>query len=148
MKVSKGSKVWKPEQGLPGILRILFHLAFWLPLGLCTWLALIPDLPDNPVFRLSDIALHAGAFIYLTFALVLVFESSERTGGGNLYLRVAGWLLVYGLALEAAQHFLPPRVAELKDLLVDSIGIGVGLACAYLLTRRVRETAVRLLNRF
>lgn len=133
---------------MPGILRILFHLAFWLPLGVCTWLALVPDLPDNPVFRLSDIVLHAGAFIYLTFALVLLLEAGARSAGTELYLQVAGWMLVYGCALEAAQHFLPVRVAEFKDLLVDAIGIAAGLACARLLSRRVRDTALWVLKLF
>ncbi|MCB1684894.1 MAG: VanZ family protein [Pseudomonadales bacterium] len=131
-----------------GILRILFHLAFWLPLGVCTWLALVPDLPDNPVFRLSDIVLHAGAFIYLTFALVLVLETGPRSAGKTPHLQVAGWMLVYGCALEVAQHFLPVRVAEFKDLLVDAIGIAIGLVCAHLLSQRVRDTATRLLSLF
>jgi VanZ family protein len=133
---------------LAGILRILFHLAFWLPLGFCTWLALAPDLPDNPVFRLSDIVLHAGAFIYLSFALVLVLEAGTRSVGTRLYLQVAGWMLIYGCALEAVQHFLPVRVAEFKDLLVDAIGIAIGLVCARLLSGWVRDTALRVLNLF
>ena len=48
------------------------RLGFWFPLLVCTYLALVPDPPDNPVFRVSDVILHAAAFTYLTFAFVLM----------------------------------------------------------------------------
>lgn len=95
-------------------------LAFWIPLAACTYLALTPAPPDA-VFRVSDVVLHAGAFVYLTFALGLAH-------GRLRPLTVALAMLGYGAALEIAQSFQPQRSPELKDLLVDGAGIAVGLA--------------------
>lgn len=99
--------------------RVVWRIGFWLPLGLCTWLALTPSPPDA-VFRVSDVVLHALAFSYLTFALGLAY-------GGLRHLLVAALMLLYGVFLEVAQSFEPARSPELKDLLVDLVGILLGL---------------------
>ncbi len=39
----------------------------------------------------------------------------------------AAWMLAYGIAIELIQSFEPTREAELKDLIVDAIGIALGL---------------------
>lgn len=117
--------------------RVCFHLAFWIPLAGCTWLALTPTPPDA-VFRVGDVVLHALAFSYLTFALGLAFPALDR-------VRVAAWLLVYGLLLEVAQSFEPERSAELKDLLVDGVGIGLGLMLLHALGGWCRHVLGRVL---
>ena len=62
-----------------GLVRAAFQIGFWIPLLFCTWAALIPAPPDNPVFQLSDVLLHAAAFTYLSFAFVLAWlESGSR----------------------------------------------------------------------
>ena len=132
---------------------ILFRLGFWIPLVFCTWLALVPEPPDHPVFRLSDVILHAGAFVYLSFALVLVFESQafgtpSSAERWRLYLKTACWLLLYGAALEIAQYFLPPRMAEWKDLAVDGLGIFGGLVFARILSRPIAGLVRKLLRVF
>ena len=135
---------------------VLLHLGFWIPLLACTYFALVPELPEYPVFDLSDVILHAAAFIYLSFALVLVFEAKvfeakvfdsripeARTRN---YLLTAGWMIFYGAALEVAQYFLPPRTAEWKDLSIDFLGICGGLLLARLLSVPVRSLLVYLLR--
>ena len=117
------------------------RLGFWIPLLICSWLALIPEPPDNPVFRLSDVTLHGAAFTYLPFAFVLmmIVSSSPSASKGGFGIR---WttavqafiaMLGYGLFLELVQSLIPERSAELKDLLVDLVGIGAGLLLAALL---------------
>jgi VanZ family protein len=114
------------------------RLGFWIPLLICTWLALIPEPPDNPVFRLSDVILHGAAFAYLTFAFVLMgtlrsalsTQTAARGITKTLALQAVVAMLGYGLFLELVQSFIPERSAELKDLLVDLAGIGVGLLLA------------------
>jgi VanZ family protein len=99
--------------------RASLQTAFWIPLAICTWLALTPSPPDA-LSRFSDVLLHAFAFTYLTFALGLAWP--------RLRLRwVAGWMFVFGLGIEVAQGFEAARVASLKDVLVDAAGIAVGL---------------------
>lgn len=125
----------------------LFHLSFWVPLAVCTWLALIPDPPDNPVFRLGDVILHGAAFTYLTFALMLVQTAGNRRSFPAMAAVACTALLGYGLLLELAQSFIPERTAELKDILVDGAGIVVGLALAALLARPICSLAELILGR-
>lgn len=126
-----------------GLVVGLFHLAFWLPLLFCTWLALTPEPPDNPVFRLGDVILHGAAFTYLTFSLMLVGTAAGRRSFTGMAVTAFIAMLGYGIFLELVQSFIPERTAELKDLGVDVAGILVGLALAAGLARPV-ERLVRL----
>ena len=127
--------------------RRLFQFLFWLPLAACTYLALVPEPPEHPVFRLSDVFLHAGAFVYLSGALVLAQYDLPATKGG-VYGRTFALMIAYGILLELLQSFIPERSAELKDLLVDVVGIVIGLGAARLLAKPVYRTALGLLSRF
>lgn len=114
------------------------HAAFWVPLALCTWLALAPSPPDT-VFRVSDVLLHGFAFTYLTFASGLAYPSARP-------LALAAWMLAYGLLIEVVQSVEPARSAELKDLLVDFAGILVGLILLRVLGEWSRSTVRALLR--
>ena len=78
-----------------GFARAAFQIGFWIPLLFCTWAALVPAPPDNPVFQLSDVLLHAAAFTYLSFAFVLAWLEG---GSGPAYLRAFLCMLGYGPA--------------------------------------------------
>jgi len=130
--------------------RILIRLGFFIPLLVCTYLALIPEPPENAVFRMSDVILHGGAFTYLTFALYLMILGTVRTvrtGFSVIGPRVFAVMLGYGLFLEVAQAFVPERATELKDLLVDTAGIAVGLLLAVVLAGPVLGLIRSLLAR-
>lgn len=136
------------SNGAPGhLVSGLFHLSFWVPLAVCTWLALIPEPPDNPVFRLGDVILHGAAFTYLTFALMLVQTAGKRREIRSMALVAFAALLGYGLFLEFVQSFIPERTAELKDILVDTAGIVVGLALAVPLARPICGLAEWIIGR-
>lgn len=92
---------------------------FYLPLLLCTYMALAPSPPD-PVFRISDVVLHMSAFVYLTFALMLAYEDKSLW-------RTFVWMLAYGVFIEFAQSFEVERTAEFKDVAVDVLGIVIGI---------------------
>jgi VanZ family protein len=112
--------------------RISLQLAFWIPLLVCTWLALTPS-PPAGVFQVSDVLLHLFAFVYLTFALGLAQPT--------LRLRwVAAWMFAFGVLIEAVQSFQATRAAELKDLLVDGLGIAIGLLLLVALGNWSRKT--------
>ena len=123
---------------------LIWRLGFYIPLVVCTYLALVPEPPDNPVFRLSDVILHGAAFSYLTFAFVLM----DRGPGFNLALAIRASLamLAYGLFLELAQSLVPERSAELKDLGVDLLGIAAGLLLAAMLARPLKKLLAVLLD--
>lgn len=120
----------------------LCQAAFWLPLGVCTWLALVPAPPDA-IMRISDVVQHGAAFAWLAFALRLAFP---RRGP----LAVAGWMFGYGVLIEVVQAAGGARVGEFGDLAVDVAGIAIGLV-AYRLggarTRTLIDRAVRVLVR-
>jgi VanZ family protein len=101
--------------------RWLILIGFWVPFVFTTYAAFAPEGVPMP-FRVSDIVLHACAFTYLTAALWFAHLST------NNGWKPAAWMLAYGIAIELIQSFEPTRTAELKDLLVDVIGIALGLA--------------------
>jgi VanZ family protein len=123
---------------------LIWRLGFFGPLLVCTYLALVPEPPDNPVFRLSDVILHAAAFSYLTFALVLMHQGVQLNRA--LAIKATLLMLGYGIFLEAVQWFVPERSAELKDLGVDLLGILVGLLLAGLLARPLKKLLDLLLG--
>jgi len=122
-------------------------MGFWIPLIICTYLALVPAPPEHPVFALGDVILHAGAFVYLSLALVLAQYGIPGTRS-SLYVRSFALMLAYGILLELIQSFIPERTAELKDLLVDIVGIGVGLGLATVIAAPLHGFMSRLLGRF
>ncbi len=118
------------------LVAIVLAVAFWIPLSVCTYLAFDPHPPDA-VFRVSEIALHAFAFTYLTFSLGLAHPHLH-------WLVPAAWMLAYGLFIEIVQAFEPQRSAELSDLFVDSAGICLGLGITRWIGPWARLTANRL----
>lgn len=118
----------------------LLKSAFWIPLGICTWMALSPSPPEIPVFKVTDVILHAFAFSYLSFAIRLAYENRSL-------LQTFVVLFGYGLLIELVQSFEPDRTAELKDLLVDVAGIGLGLVLAGFGADPVRNVVRRLFDR-
>ena len=108
----------------------IYRAAFWIPLAICTYLALMPD-PYPEVIRFSDIGLHVFAFTYLTAALALAHFDTDRNPPTRTF-RVLWiptiWMLFYSGGLEVAQAFTPNRRAEILDLCWDTIGIGIGQA--------------------
>jgi VanZ family protein len=135
----------KPLPQVPGakIPAALLQAGFWIPLVICTYLALEPEPPQVEVFKVGDVILHGAAFTYLTFSLV-VAQVAVWSEPKRLYLRAFVAMLIYGLLLEAIQSFVPERSAELKDLLVDVLGIGAGLLLASLLATPLRNTVLRV----
>jgi VanZ family protein len=128
--------------GAPPTARALFHVAFWIPLMICTYLALAPDLPQSLIMQADDALLHGAAFTYLSLALVLLSLGSrfER----RMYLRTVLVMLGYGVLLELLQGSIPQRTAELSDLLADCAGIGVGLLLSRLAARAVHRRVCAL----
>jgi len=105
---------------------LLLRIAFWLPLAVCTWMALIPQ-PPTGAWGIGDAAQHVGAFVYLTFAARLAFPRRSA-------LTVVLAMLGYGAALEVLQGLGGVRMAEWRDLGMDVVGIAGGLACHALLS--------------
>jgi VanZ family protein len=116
----------------------LLVIAFWVPLAVCTYLALHPSPPDA-VFRLSDVLLHGFAFTYLTLSLALAHQHRH-------WLVPGFWMLGYGVLIELVQSFEAARSAEAGDVLVDVAGIGLGLLVYRWVGTFLRDLATRLVG--
>lgn len=91
-----------------------------------TWLALAPAPP--PMLSTGwDKLNHGLAFSTLAVAATMAFAAA--------WWRVGAALLAYGGLIEILQAVLPPREADLADLLTDGLGITFGLLLAAVLRR-------------
>ena len=121
----------KPAYDVP-----LRRIAFWLPLVICTWLALGSGLPSAAP-KVSDIVLHLFAFSYLTVAL--------RIAHARLVIvLVVLSMLAYGGLIEILQGYLPLRQSEWKDFGVDVLGVALGLVLHHFLGEKVWQIFVGL----
>ena len=73
-----------------------------------------------------DKANHALAFASLAFSAVWALWQRPRQ-----WPVLVAALLVYGVGIEIAQSFLPPREADWHDVVADGVGIALGLLAAW-----------------
>ncbi|MEO6281264.1 VanZ family protein [Roseateles sp.] len=105
--------------------RVLWRALLALLLVAITWLALSPA-PPKTVDLGWDKANHTLAFASLAFSAVWALWQRPRQWP---WLVIA--LLAYGVGIEIAQSFLPPREADWHDVVADGFGIAVGLLAAW-----------------
>jgi len=108
--------------------RILWRVLLAVLLVVITWLALVPA-PPKTITTGWDKSNHALAFASLAFSSVWAVWRRPRQWG---WLVLA--LVSYGIAIEIAQSFLPPREADWHDVVADSVGIALGLLVAWPVT--------------
>ena len=108
--------------------RVLWRALLALLLVVITYLALIPA-PPKAITTGWDKSNHALAFASLAFSSVWAVWQQPRQWG---WLVAA--LVGYGIGIEIAQSFLPPREADWHDVVADSVGIALGLIAAWPIT--------------
>ena len=108
--------------------RALWRVLLAVLLIVITWLALIPA-PPKVITTGWDKSNHALAFASLAFSSVWALWQRPRQW---IWLVLA--LVAYGIGIEIAQSFLPPREADAKDVLADTVGIFIGLLLAWPIT--------------
>lgn len=96
----------------------LIKLGFWLALLFASYMAFAPP-KAIPNFQVSGVILHAVTFIVLTYGLRMAYLP-------NAWLAAGAWMLLYGVAIEIGQGFTPDRMPELRDVVVDVVGIALG----------------------
>ena len=102
--------------------RAIVLAAFWIPLGICAWVACTPNPPAGLLASLSGMVAHAAAFTYLAVAL-----ACAHFPRGSL-LHMATWLFAFGVLVEVAQLFVDGRSGQFIDLAYDASGIALGAA--------------------
>jgi VanZ family protein len=105
--------------------RVLWRVLLAALLVFITWLALIPA-PPKMITTGWDKSNHALAFASLAFSSVWGVWQRPRQWG---WLALA--LVGYGIGIEIAQSFLPPREADWHDVVADGVGIAIGLLVAW-----------------
>jgi len=105
--------------------RVLWRALLALMLATITWLALSPAPPKT--FNTGwDKSNHALAFASLAFSAVWALCQRPRQ-----WPALVAALLAYGVGIEIAQSFLPPREADWHDVVADGVGIALGLLAAW-----------------
>jgi VanZ family protein len=85
-----------------------------------TWLALVPVPPPQADLGWDKLN-HIAAFA------VLAAVAAQAVAGRA---RIVGALMAYGVFIEIAQSFIPPRSGDWRDLVGDAVGVAIGLLLA------------------
>jgi VanZ family protein len=108
----------------------------WLPVALLMAAIYIgaglPAVP-GPAATVSDTVLHAGAYFVLAL-LTLRATAGGRWDGVTRRSLIHAFVIAtaHGASVEIEQMFLPPRLAEWRDLWNDAIGAAAGLFVGWL----------------
>jgi len=127
-KPNTGTPLWSP------LASICWQLVSFMLLVAVTVLALMPQVPRELSLGWDKLN-HTSAFCALAIAWRFAFP-------GKAWRWVQLWLglMVLGVAIEVAQHFVPGRQADAADLLADALGASTGMVMAaaleWLLRRR------------
>ncbi len=107
-----------PEQRSAARLKLWLALGWLQTLGV-TILSLLPlrELP-GPAFSHLDKLYHVTAYGVLMAWFAWATPVARRK-------RLAGWLLVLGIAIELAQGYVPYRASSVADVLADALGIAL-----------------------
>ena len=90
----------------------LYKTTFFIYISLITFLAFIPSNQAVMVFPNFDKLVHFGAFFVLFLLLDLAFK-------GTASFKALGILILYGVAIESAQVFIPYRSGEMNEILAN-----------------------------
>jgi VanZ family protein len=104
--------------------KALLVWGFWLLVVIISWLAVAPE-SGQPSLGVSDKVTHSTAFLVLMLALCAAYFPNAGTEWRAAFLP-ALILLGYGIGIEVVQAFLPHRHAEVRDVVSDALGIGLG----------------------
>jgi len=94
----------------------IFNFTFLITIISISFISFLPNyntLP--PIASLSDHLNHFIAFFTLTFLLIYGLKLTKKL--------TIFYMLLYGIAIECFQYFLPNRVFGLDDILFDMLGV-------------------------
>lgn len=109
--------------------RSLCLLQFFILLVIYTYLGLTPH-PENSVPVFNDLLMHFAG--YSVAAISISFACPTW----RLWKR-AGFLIIYSIGIEIAQHFNPPRTFSGMDIVANASGVFLGLLIVVLLSKYI-----------
>jgi len=117
---------------------------WWWPISWAILLFIASSIPGTAYPEVSlqyaDKLVHMAIYGALGGLLALAARMTRAWRSGVVWLFAVGVATVYGGTDEFHQLFVPNRSADLRDLLADMIGAGIGAAVVLLLTRRRPST--------
>jgi VanZ family protein len=99
----------------------MFRIAVVAWMAVIAWGSLSPA--HGPSFA-SPSLLHGIAYMILAWLTRIAFPQRRQVG----MVVIAGLAVAYGVLMEMLQTLVPSRAAEIWDVLVDVIGILVGMS--------------------
>jgi VanZ family protein len=111
-------------------LTLLSFLLVWVAI---TYLSLKSARHGSPI-HINDKIGHFIAYAVLSLNALAFFQFQKKKQIFWLVLTLVG----YGLLMEILQGFVPGREVSAYDLLANSLGVGIGLAC-FTLWKRYRR---------
>ena len=113
-------------------LKLFARVAFVVLAIVIAIIAFLPNYDALPeVMSISDVLNHFGAFFVLAALLDFGYSLSKT--------RQIGILFAYGFFIEAVQYFLPNRMFDLLDLVVDMVGVLAWMGINNLLVRTLAK---------
>lgn len=97
----------------------LFKRLFWLALSVAYFAAIVPQDVAPSIPEISDKAHHVFAFMVLGILFRFAYKIN--------YWYALVLLIGFGGLIEISQYYTPTRVAEMNDVLADTIGALIGL---------------------
>lgn len=102
-------RIWRP----------LCHIQLWIMLAIYTVLGLSSN-PGSMVPVFNDLLMHFWGYLVAGISISFAWPRVP-------YWQRAVFLLGYSIAIEIAQHFMPPRTFSTLDILANFSGIIAGL---------------------
>jgi VanZ family protein len=121
-------KIWRP----------LCYLQFTVMLVIYTVLGLTRNTADM-VPAYNDLVMHFTGYVIAGISISFAWPRTN-------YWQRALFLLMYSIAIEIGQHFLPPRTFSWLDILANLSGVIVGLLLFVLLKKISPQWANPLVN--
>ena len=107
--------------------RSLCLLQFYILLVIYTYLGITPH-PENSIPVFNDLLMH-----FAGYSVAAISISFARPTWALRHR--AGFLIIYSIAIEIAQHFNPPRTFSGLDILANTSGVLLGLTIVMLLVK-------------
>ncbi|WP_020676094.1 VanZ family protein [Geopsychrobacter electrodiphilus] len=111
----------------------IYHFQFWGFLLFCSYLGLIPSLPQA-LEGYSDKALHSLGYLALFLSCSLAYH--QRFSWKLIFAALLG----YSVMIEVIQHFIPHRQFSLLDILANAFGLTLGLGLSFILGKVAKKT--------
>lgn len=108
--------------------RSLCLLQFLILLAVFTFLGLTPT-PENSIPMFNDKLMHCSGYFIAGISISFAFPRW-------IFWYRAAFLIIYSIAIEIGQHFMPPRTFDVYDICANSTGVLLGLSLILVLTQK------------